>query len=72
VAGDTFDFSVDRDTLHLSITDAMGHEVDAAMLATLLVNALRNAHVPAPGWSRRHSRGQRLPPIERNCRTPPA
>jgi hypothetical protein len=49
VAGDTFDFSVDRDTLHLSITDAMGHAVDAAMLATLLVNALRNARRAGAG-----------------------
>jgi serine phosphatase RsbU (regulator of sigma subunit) len=43
VAGDTFDFSLDRDHLHLSITDAMGHEMDAAVLATVLVGALRNA-----------------------------
>ncbi|HEY8584873.1 MAG TPA: PP2C family protein-serine/threonine phosphatase, partial [Capillimicrobium sp.] len=38
-----FDFSMDRDTLHLSITDAMGHTVEAAVLATVLVGALRNA-----------------------------
>ena len=43
IGGDTFDFSMDRDTLHLSMTDAMGHEVDAAVLATVLVGALRNA-----------------------------
>jgi serine phosphatase RsbU (regulator of sigma subunit) len=43
VAGDTFDFSLERDTLHLSMTDAMGHSVQAAMLATVLVGALRNA-----------------------------
>src|SRR3954463_15496938 len=43
VAGDTFDFSLDRDHLHLSITDAMGHEIHAAVLATVLVGALRNA-----------------------------
>jgi serine phosphatase RsbU (regulator of sigma subunit) len=42
VAGDTFDFSLERDTLHLSMTDAMGHSVQAAMLATVLVGALRN------------------------------
>jgi serine phosphatase RsbU (regulator of sigma subunit) len=42
-AGDTFDFSLERDTLHLSLTDAMGHNVDAAVLATVLVGALRNA-----------------------------
>jgi serine phosphatase RsbU (regulator of sigma subunit) len=43
IAGDTFDFSLDRDTLHLSMTDAMGHSVQAAMLASVLVGALRNA-----------------------------
>ena len=43
VGGDTFDFSLERDTLHLSLTDAMGHKVDAALLATVLVGALRNA-----------------------------
>ncbi|MEA2481557.1 MAG: hypothetical protein QOJ07_3479 [Thermoleophilaceae bacterium] len=43
VGGDTFDFSVERDTLHLSMTDAMGHTLEAALLATVLVGALRNA-----------------------------
>ena len=41
--GDTFDFALDRDTLHLSITDAMGHGVMAAQLATLVVASLRNS-----------------------------
>jgi serine phosphatase RsbU (regulator of sigma subunit) len=43
VGGDTFDYALDRGTLHLSITDATGHDVEAAMLATVLVGALRNA-----------------------------
>ena len=43
VGGDTFDFSLERDTLHLSITDAMGHALDSAVLATIFVGALRNA-----------------------------
>ena len=43
VGGDTFDFSMDRDTLHLSMTDAMGHEVGAAVLASVLIGGLRNA-----------------------------
>jgi serine phosphatase RsbU (regulator of sigma subunit) len=42
VGGDTFDYSLDRETLHVSITDAVGHDVHAAMLATLLVGSLRN------------------------------
>src|SRR4029453_2200611 len=43
IGGDTFDFSLERDTLHVSMTDAMGHTMDAALLATVLVGALRNA-----------------------------
>jgi len=43
VGGDTFDYILDRDTLHVSLTDAMGHEEDAALLATLLVGSLRNS-----------------------------
>jgi serine phosphatase RsbU (regulator of sigma subunit) len=42
-AGDTYDYPLDHDTLHLSITDAMGHDVNAALMATLLVNASRGA-----------------------------
>ncbi|MEV7204062.1 PP2C family protein-serine/threonine phosphatase [Streptomyces griseoluteus] len=42
-AGDTYDYALDHDTLHLSVTDAMGHDVDAALMATLLVNASRGA-----------------------------
>ncbi len=41
--GDTFDYVVDSTTLHLSITDAMGHGVPAAQLATLAVGSLRNS-----------------------------
>jgi serine phosphatase RsbU (regulator of sigma subunit) len=41
IAGDTYDYTLDHDTLHLSITDAMGHDVDASLMATLLVNASR-------------------------------
>ncbi|MGW7473724.1 PP2C family protein-serine/threonine phosphatase [Streptomyces cyaneofuscatus] len=43
VGGDTFDYVIDRDYVQLSVTDAMGHDVDAALLATLLVGALRRA-----------------------------
>jgi serine phosphatase RsbU (regulator of sigma subunit) len=43
IGGDTFDFSLERDTLHLSMTDAMGRTMDAALLATVFVGALRNA-----------------------------
>lgn len=41
--GDTFDYALDRQVLHLSVTDAMGHGVQAALLATLAVSSLRNS-----------------------------
>ncbi|MEE4546616.1 PP2C family protein-serine/threonine phosphatase [Streptomyces sp. V4-01] len=43
IGGDTYDYSLDREVLHVSITDAMGHNADSALLATLLVGALRRA-----------------------------
>ncbi|MFD6275064.1 PP2C family protein-serine/threonine phosphatase [Streptomyces sp. NPDC060209] len=43
IGGDTYDYTLDRDTLHLSITDAMGHDTDSALLATLVTGALRGA-----------------------------
>jgi serine phosphatase RsbU (regulator of sigma subunit) len=43
IAGDTFDFSLARDALHLSVTDAMGHGVAAALNATLCLGSLRNS-----------------------------
>jgi serine phosphatase RsbU (regulator of sigma subunit) len=42
VGGDTFDYILDRHHLQLSITDAVGHQVAASLLATLLVGSLRN------------------------------
>ncbi|MEE3919465.1 PP2C family protein-serine/threonine phosphatase [Micromonospora sp. BRA006-A] len=42
VGGDTFDYSLARDLLHLSVTDAMGHGVASALTATLGVGSLRN------------------------------
>ncbi|WP_203184740.1 PP2C family protein-serine/threonine phosphatase [Streptomyces pratensis] len=43
IGGDTYDYTLDRDTLHLSITDAMGHDTESALLATLVTGALRGA-----------------------------
>jgi serine phosphatase RsbU (regulator of sigma subunit) len=43
IGGDTYDYTQDRGTLHLSITDATGHDVASALTATLLVGALRRA-----------------------------
>lgn len=42
-AGDTFDYVASADHLIATLTDAVGHDLNAALLATLTVNALRNA-----------------------------
>ena len=42
IGGDTFDYSLARDQLHLSITDAVGHGVHSALTATLCVGSLRH------------------------------
>ncbi|MGW2918885.1 PP2C family protein-serine/threonine phosphatase [Streptomyces angustmyceticus] len=49
IGGDTFDYTLDRHALHLSLTDAMGHDVQAALLATMVVGALRNARRAGSG-----------------------
>ncbi|MET1071777.1 MAG: PP2C family protein-serine/threonine phosphatase [Umezawaea sp.] len=43
IGGDTYDYALDRDALHLSMADAVGHDVTSALIATLLVGALRRA-----------------------------
>ncbi|MGW1283812.1 PP2C family protein-serine/threonine phosphatase [Streptomyces sp. NPDC002586] len=43
VAGDSFDYALNEDILHLAIVDAMGHGLDAATMATVAVGAYRHA-----------------------------
>lgn len=43
IGGDTFDYSLARDSLDLSLTDAMGHGVDAALTASVCIGGLRGA-----------------------------
>jgi serine phosphatase RsbU (regulator of sigma subunit) len=43
IAGDSFDYAVESDHLHVAITDGMGHGLRAAMLGSLAVSALRHA-----------------------------
>jgi serine phosphatase RsbU (regulator of sigma subunit) len=49
IGGDTFDYSLARDVLHFSVTDAMGHGVASALTATLGVGSLRNTRRRAAG-----------------------
>src|SRR5437660_2905686 len=43
IAGDSFDYAIEHDHLHMAITDGMGHGVRAALLGSLAVAALRHA-----------------------------
>ncbi|MEU3279764.1 PP2C family protein-serine/threonine phosphatase [Streptomyces antibioticus] len=56
LSGDTFDYALDRDTLHLSVTDPMGHDIDAALAATVLVGALRGARRAGAGLAEQAQR----------------
>lgn len=43
VAGDSFDYALNDDILHVAMIDAMGHGLGAALMATLAVGAYRHA-----------------------------
>ncbi|MDC0766732.1 PP2C family protein-serine/threonine phosphatase [Streptomyces sp. HD] len=42
-AGDSFDYALNDDILHLAVIDAMGHDLDAASMATIAIGAYRHA-----------------------------
>jgi serine phosphatase RsbU (regulator of sigma subunit) len=43
VAGDSFDYALNGDVLHLCMIDAMGHGLGAAVMATVAIGAYRHA-----------------------------
>lgn len=43
VAGDSFDYALNDEILHLAMVDAMGHGLDAATMATVAIGAYRHA-----------------------------
>jgi serine phosphatase RsbU (regulator of sigma subunit) len=43
VGGDSFDYALNDDVLHLAVIDAMGHGLDAAVMSTVVVAAFRHA-----------------------------
>ncbi len=43
VAGDSFDYALNDNILHLAMIDAMGHGLSAAVMATLAIGAYRHA-----------------------------
>ncbi|MFF7771471.1 PP2C family protein-serine/threonine phosphatase [Streptomyces massasporeus] len=59
LSGDTFDYALDRDTLHVSVTDPMGHDIASALAATVLVGALRGARRAGAGLAEQAHRADR-------------
>lgn len=45
VGGDSFDYALDEHTLHLAVFDAMGHGIEAASMASLLIAAYRHGRL---------------------------
>ena len=43
IAGDTFDYGVNGDVVHLAILDAMGHGLEASLMASLAVSSYRHS-----------------------------
>ncbi|TXL83828.1 GAF domain-containing SpoIIE family protein phosphatase [Streptomyces sp. IB2014 016-6] len=43
VAGDSFDYALNDNILHVAVIDAMGHGLDAAVMATVVIGAYRHA-----------------------------
>lgn len=42
VGGDSFDYAMNEHVLHFGVFDAMGHDLDAAMMATVVIAAYRH------------------------------
>ncbi|MGG7576012.1 PP2C family protein-serine/threonine phosphatase [Streptomyces sirii] len=42
-AGDSFDYALNDNVLHMAVIDAMGHGLDAAVMATVAIGAYRHA-----------------------------
>ncbi|MBF8185549.1 SpoIIE family protein phosphatase [Nonomuraea sp. K274] len=45
VGGDSYDYAIDGDVLHVSIFDAMGHDAAAGVTATIAMGACRNHRI---------------------------
>lgn len=51
VAGDSFDYSVNGDIAYVGIVDAMGHGLEATLLSTVAIGAMRNSRRSGLGLS---------------------
>lgn len=58
VAGDSFDYALNHDILHVAVIDAMGHGLDAAVMATAAIGGYRHSRRgdvgpgSTPPWTR--------------------
>ena len=43
VAGDTFDYALDPDGLHVAVVDSVGHDLHSSMISHLVQGSLRNS-----------------------------
>lgn len=51
VAGDSFDYALNDDILHVAVLDAMGHGLNAATMATVAIGAYRHSRRAGIGLS---------------------
>jgi serine phosphatase RsbU (regulator of sigma subunit) len=54
IAGDSFDYALNDNTLHAAVIDAMGHGLDAATMATVAVGAYRHARRAGIGLAKKY------------------
>jgi serine phosphatase RsbU (regulator of sigma subunit) len=54
IAGDSFDYALNDNTLHVAMFDAMGHGLDAATMATVVVGTYRHTRRAGVGLSEKY------------------
>ncbi|MEU0009003.1 GAF domain-containing SpoIIE family protein phosphatase [Streptomyces sp. NPDC006314] len=55
VGGDSFDYALNGDVLHVAMIDAMGHGLNAATMATVAIGAYRHARRAGTGLPKTYS-----------------
>ncbi|MFF4350190.1 PP2C family protein-serine/threonine phosphatase [Streptomyces sp. NPDC001530] len=55
VAGDSFDYALNDDILHVAVVDAMGHGLNAATMATVAIGAYRHSRRAGIGLSKSYA-----------------
>ena len=50
VGGDSFDYAFNEHVLHVAVFDAMGHGLESATMATVIIAAYRSPPTGTGGW----------------------